>query len=165
MKKYLLMLICISSKLHAYLLMVDVNTPPEVSITHRYGEQYTALEFQPALTPYKVVFRSYQVRRLLTAIKKYHELKTLAQKEKRDINEKLMTIAFDEILDLKNRISAENPSLTIYFKSVDVNEYVLVFSVSKIKDGVSLEPEMFYFGTEVIAYLEKELQLSYLAQR
>lgn len=165
MKKYILIFLCISSELHSYLLMIDVNTPPEVSTTYKFGEQFTTLEFQPALTPYKVVFRSYQVRRLLSAIKKYHELRQKAQKENRDINQQLMVIAFDEIQDQTNKISAENPSLTVYFRSVEQNEYVLMFSVGRIEKGVALAPEIFSFGTDVIALLEEELQLSYLAQK
>ncbi len=127
------------------------------------GEQYTSLEFQSALIPYKATFNSSQTRRLLSAIKKYREFSK--QTKNKSHRERLTSISFDSIQNKRNNISSKDPLLTIYFSANENNEYIMVFAIGRIQKDVALQMEVFYLDDQSVNDLEEILQMSYLAQK
>ncbi len=131
--------------------------------TYYRGEQYTSLEFQSALIPYKATFNSSQTRRLLSAIKKYREFSK--QTKNKSYQERLTTITFNTIKNQRNNISSKDPLLTVYFSANENDEHFMVFSIGRIQKDVALKPEVFYLDDQSINDLEEILQMSYLAQK
>ncbi len=121
------------------------------------GEQYTFVEFQPALIPYKATFNSSQARRFLSAIKKHKGFQPTQQ------HEKIMTISFESIENKINNISSKDPVMSVYFSSNDEGEVLLVISIDRVQKP--LDPEIFYLDGENISKLEDMLQMLYIAQK
>ncbi|MGL4676924.1 MAG: hypothetical protein ACRCWI_04565 [Brevinema sp.] len=165
MYQYFLILLLIPCSFYSYTMMFDMysNTVPVVDVRIDQGEEYTIIDFQPALIPYRAVFQSSQAKRLLSVIKKHKEHQQNA--EELGYYQKLMTISFYSIEDRRQRISSLNPSLTVYFDATGEGEQILIFSIGRIQKGMMIKPEMFYLTRQGIDELETILQKFYLAKK